>query len=244
MKNKPSFIMLNHVTNSLSKLLLSLIVLMTLIGCSTKEPTPEPEVLTQYEQLVKDYGTTYKHLTWFDLSEIKDIETIESITLLTEKNDIMNLINQYGDAWPFALELSKEEVESTFEYIVWLSKDLKINAGRTTTQDGIRSMSNDIDEDYAKFDRSAMKLIDESTDLPLSLYSEYYSIDFTGNTSSNDPISFASNESFFGIGDDNKDLIDFKDKDWYVRDYIMRFFINLKSIYINDSEPKFYFENE
>ena len=219
--------------------LLVLVILMT--GCSKNDPDPDPVELTEYEQLVKDYGETYKHLTWFDISEYEDIETIASIKLLTKEHDISDLIDQYGDAWPFALELSIEEVESTFDYIVWLSIEIDENGVNSIGQDGIK-LNSEINVDYGILRREIMEYVSEMTEHPVSLYSEYYKKDFAGNYGVLLPASFSSSETRFAIGNDNKDLISFKDKDWYVRDFILRYSLNLITFSENKAEPVFYFE--
>lgn len=224
------------------QIILSIILgLLVLSGCSRNEVTPNTptapvEVVKTYmEEIVEKYGDTYQHLKWLD-EEGKTLNLNGSIYDITDEKAA------YGDLWMFAVDISKEDVESTFEYLVQLEVEEEKMSGEPFPGGLNNPKSNKFP--LAGIYRPLAETFVKTNDEVLSKYSRYYQQRFDGEYDVKIQDSFNSNESSEAIGNDNKDMIPFVDKNWYIRDYILRFGIYLNYYSEIGEEPTFFFVTE
>jgi len=215
--------------------------LLVFSGCSSSEATPNTPTApfevekTYMEEVVEKYGDTYQHLKWLD-KEGKTLNLNGSLYDITDEKE------QYGDLWMFAVDISKEDVEQTFEYIVQFEIE-STNESDTPYIGGLNIPAGANLPAADKY-RPQAEILVKTDDSILSKYSKYYQQRFDGEYDIKIPESFASNESSIGVGNDNKDSISFEEKNWYIREYMLKFGTYLECLSEKDEDPLFYFSED
>lgn len=196
---------------------------------------------TETIEMSYNLALKFDHLNW--LTPAEGTRVVDGVTY-----NLTELKAEYGDLYRLVEPLTNEEIESRFEYLARFM-ELQMDKANSTNNlnwdvfSGLK-MSNDLSPVLAEMFYSTHSLIANSVDIKIKPYIKYYHyISTTGRYEMSFPLNFTSEKGFFGVGTDIISKVTLDEKTLFVRYFILRNEITLKTYEQLGLEPEYVIEN-
>ena len=200
--------------------------------------------LTQYTETIEmsyNLALKFAHLNW--LTPDEGMRVVDGITY-----NLAELKAEYGDLYRLVEPLTDGQIENRFEYLARFM-ELQMDEANSTNNlswdvfSGLK-MNNDLSPVLAEMFYSTHSLIANSVDIKIKPYIKYYHyISTTGRYEMSFPLNFTSEKGFFGVGTDIISKVTLDEKTLFVRYFILRNEITLKTYEQLGLEPEYVIEN-
>lgn len=200
--------------------------------------------LAQYSETIEmsyNLALKFDHLNW--LTPAEGTRDVDGVTY-----NLAELKTEYGDLYRLIEPLSKEEIERRFEYLarfmeIQREEAVKCNCGDWSIFGGL-NFKNDINEVVGDNLYYIHEIIFKSNNTELLIFKNmYYYIATTGFYEVKYPTSFNSNKGVLGVGTDIIGSVPFADKNIFVRDFMMRYEMELNTYEQFGQEPEYAIAN-
>lgn len=202
--------------------------------------------LGHYSEAVRisfNLAQKFDHLNW--LTPAEGTRVVDGVTY-----NLAELKAEYGDLYRLVEPLTKEEIESRFAYLAQFMELQKQKSDECYCQNwtiygGMSYDSENIIEDkYTDTIYQVFEDIATSTKQKIKLFSKNYL--YISQLKLYDifyPASFNSEQGLLGLGTDIVNKVSFDDKNFFVRDYTMKYDIGLKVRAELSLEPEYTIED-
>lgn len=204
----------------------------------------ESDNLTQYTETIEmsyNLALKFDHLNW--LTPAEGTRVVDGVTY-----NLAELKAEYGDLYRLVEPLTNEEIESRFAYLAEFMEMQKQKSDKCNCYDwtpyGGLSFTNEIDDKFYSMMHPINNYIAESNDTKIEMFNiMYFYITQLERYEIMYPSSFTSQTGALGVGTDILDKVSFADKNLFVRDYTMRYELQIEARNELGLEPEYVIKN-